>query len=399
MATTGRQWATPDAVRDRVRRRWDDGTLLRTFVRGETLNPVEVPLGGPRASEIGDRLGEVQDWVAELERGGRDGARYELRYKEIGGRTFGRNRVPTHAVVSGLEQAWTLLGVRDEVAAFEKMVAAAPDERVHDWLLARPLVALGHADEWPTLLAAYRWLESARGSGRYLRQIDAPGVDTKFVEARRSVLAAMLGVSGQSASFLTDLGLRTKPEYVRIRFAESTAPVHVSEVSVRVDELDGLGMSFASAVVVENEITYLTLPVPDEGVVIWGRGFDVARLGRWQALHHSAVYYWGDLDTHGFAILHRLRSHLPQTRSFLMDAETLHTHSRRWGSESRPTSAELTRLTAEEAAVYDDLVSDRFGERVRLEQERIDWGWALERMPHSSSSYGHGRGAIYPGGY
>lgn len=35
----------------------------------------------------------------------------------------------------------------------------------------------------------------------------------------------------------------------------------------------------------------------------------------------------------------------------------------------------LTRLTAEESAVYDDLRSDRLAPRLRLEQERVGFGW------------------------
>ncbi len=385
MAAATRRWATPETVRDKVRRRWDDGTLLRTLAEDQPVAPIEVPLAGPRASEIGDRLGEIQDWIGALEAGSRGGARYELRYKTIGGRAVGRNQIPTHAVVARLAQAWDLLGVRAQVAAFEQMMISAPDQRVREWVLARPVPALGHHAEWSQLLTAYRWLDAARGSGKYLRQIDAPGVDTKFVEARRSVLADLLGVSRQAGPFLTDLGLRTKPEHVRIRLAASIAPIPVSELSVRVGELDDLDVRFITAVVVENEITYLTLPVPADGVVIWGKGFDVARLGRWAALQEAEVHYWGDLDTHGFAILHRLRTHLPHTRSFLMDSETFHAHRDRWGRESSPTSASLDLLTAGEAAVYDDLVSDRFGEQVRLEQERVNWVWTLDRLPYDWS--------------
>ncbi|MGQ0845264.1 MAG: Wadjet anti-phage system protein JetD domain-containing protein [Sporichthyaceae bacterium] len=91
----------------------------------------------------------------------------------------------------------------------------------------------------------------------------------------------------------------------------------------------------------------------------------------------------GDLDTHGFAILDRLRAHLPQTTSFLMDRRTLLAHRERWGAEDRPTAARLTRLTAEEHDLYADLVADRLGDRVRLEQERIDWALALDRLPYS----------------
>ena len=409
-------WATPETIRAKVRRRWDDGTLLRATATDQVMDPLEIPLTGPRASEVGDRLGEVQEWASSLVRGGRDGARYELRYKTIGGRTVGRNQIPSHAVVSRFEQAWDLLGVRAEVAQFEQMVAAAPDPRVRDWLLAKPATALGHAAEWPRLMAAYRWLDAARGSGRYLRQVAAPGVDTKFVEGRRAVLADLLGVSRQAGAFLDELGLRTKPEYVRIRLAGSVssgvfAPpaAHspnapdssdsvvravtpdsvvraVSELTVRADELDALNTPFSTAVVVENEVTFLTLPAPADGIVIWGRGFDVARLGRWSALRSAELHYWGDLDTHGFAILHRLRSHLPQAQSFLMDSDTLHAHRERWGREATPTTATLDGLTPAEAAVYDDLVSDRFAERVRLEQERIDWEWVIQRLPYRAAT-------------
>ncbi len=64
-----------------------------------------------------------------------------------------------------------------------------------------------------------------------------------------------------------------------------------------------------------------------------------------------------------------------------MDDATLLAHRERWVREASPTSAALPRLTPRERAVYDGLVADRWGERVRLEQERIDWGWALARWP------------------
>jgi hypothetical protein len=37
------------------------------------------------------------------------------------------------------------------------------------------------------------------------------------------------------------------------------------------------------------------------------------------------------------------------------------------------SSAELTRLTEEEQQLYRDLKQQRWGQNVRLEQERIDW--------------------------
>ena len=386
MPPAPRRWRTPADIRAAVERRWKDGSLLRAHAQGEDFPVVDLPLNGPRAGEIGDRLGEVQEWMTSLEAGSRAGARYGLVHTEVGGRAVGRNRLPARAVVGDFAQAWALLGVRDDVAAYEGMLAAADEETdraARAWLLAKPLTALRYAPEWTQILAAYHWLSAARGSGRYLRQIDAPGVDTKFVENRRGVLAALLGVSGTAAGFLRDLGLAVKPEYLRLRVAPGLLDLPATELSLRCEELPGLDLPIRTAVIVENEVTYLTVPVPGDGVVIWGAGFDVARLGRWPALAGAEVHYWGDLDTHGFAILHRLRAHLPRVSSFLMDEKTLLAHRDRWGSESAPTRVALGLLTPAEAAVYDDLVTDRHGERIRLEQERIDWAWVLGRLPGS----------------
>lgn len=90
----------------------------------------------------------------------------------------------------------------------------------------------------------------------------------------------------------------------------------------------------------------------------------------------------GDIDTHGFAILDRLRAWMPAARSVLMDRETLLAHRDRWVAEDRPASSNLTRLTPDEQDVYADLVEDRLAERVRLEQERIDWSWVEERLAY-----------------
>lgn len=48
--------------------------------------------------------------------------------------------------------------------------------------------------------------------------------------------------------------------------------------------------------------------------------------------------------------------------------------------EPRHTAAELTHLTPTEFDLYRDLVTDRFAERIRLDQEYVDWRWVLDRL-------------------
>jgi hypothetical protein len=63
-----------------------------------------------------------------------------------------------------------------------------------------------------------------------------------------------------------------------------------------------------------------------------------------------------------------------------MDRETLLQHAGLWVRESDPYDGELLRLTSIERALYDDLRYQRLGERVRLEQERISYGWLRQAL-------------------
>jgi hypothetical protein len=379
-------WTTPEVIRASVRRRWDDGALLRALARREPFPEISLRVRGPRPSELGDDLGAVQSWVAALEQGSqvRGRSRYTLAYTAVGGRVVGRNSLPHRATLTSYEQAWSLLGVTAEVAAYEhvlELVSAEP--RVSAWVVEHPLRALEVAGDWPALLAAYRWLDEQRGSGRYLREVNAPGVDTKFLERRRPLLSALLGSPPGAAAFVAALGLRSKPQTVRLRFGpgQLAMPPWLTEAVLRLDELAAADLSVETAVIIENEITYLSVPVPTDGVVLWGKGFEVDRVASLPWLRAADVHYWGDLDTHGFAILNQLRAWLPQARSFLMDRDTLLAHRARWGREDSPGRAVLDRLTPDEHALYADLVTDRFGDAVRLEQERVDWAWVREHLP------------------
>jgi hypothetical protein len=375
-------WTTPEDIAARVKRRWDDGSLLRAHANGAPFDPIEVPLRGPRPSQVGDDIAASREWVAALDAGRRDDGRYTLQWQAIGGRQIGRNRLPIRAVVSSNEQAWALLGVTTLVRRFDELLALAHQHpRVREWVVDHPLRALELGHEMPQMIAAYVWLDRHRQSHRYLREISAPGVDTKFAERHRPVLAAMLDVSSTASGFLAGLGLRSKPGLVRLRPAPSLGlPAPLTELAVRSEELAQLRVRPRVAIVIENEISYLSIDVPEDGVVIWGKGFEVDSVGRLRWLTDADVLYWGDIDTHGFAILDRLRAWLPLARSVLMDRETLLAHRDRWVIEDRPAKSVLTRLTSDERDLYSDLVSEGFGERVRLEQERIGWQWVGQRL-------------------
>ncbi|MEI2778159.1 MAG: Wadjet anti-phage system protein JetD domain-containing protein [Tetrasphaera sp.] len=396
-----RGWTTSADIAARVRRRWDDGSLLTAYAAGAPCPRVEVPIRGPAVREIGAELAAVREWSARLVRDSGEGAAYGLTLREVGGRAIGRNTIPARAGVESFEQAWRLLGVGAQVARFDAVreVTASREPRLVGWVARNPLRALAVADEWPRLVAAVAWLAGNGGRGWYVRQITAAGVDTKFVAAHRGLIAALLDELlatdpaapadhiDQSRSRGAGFAARysfAEPEplvHVRVDAGFAGLPPPVTEAAFRLDELARLRTSARRVVIVENQVTYLAVPVPAEGVVVWGAGFSAGRLGRVPWIRAAAsVIYSGDIDTHGFAILSLLRAGVPHASSLLMDRDTLLAHRDRWGHEPSPTRARLDRLTDIEQVLYQELVEDVHGSAVRLEQERIAWDWVEQEL-------------------
>jgi hypothetical protein len=105
-----------------------------------------------------------------------------------------------------------------------------------------------------------------------------------------------------------------------------------------------------------------------------GLGYGATVLGELPFLKDLTCLYWGDLDTHGFAILNSVRKCLPKLKSILMDEQTLLAHESLWGLEQNPyTGSQLSSLTSEEEELYKSIKDGKWGKNIRLEQERIAW--------------------------
>lgn len=365
-------------------RKWRSGTLLAAAAEGSDWEPISVPLRGPAPGQIGELLADVRQWVAEWQQAGTGPLRIE--YKRVGGRHVGSNEIPCRAWIDGYDQAWALLGVQGEVRRFAALAAstemACP--RLVPWMLRRPVKTLQLSGVWERLVATVGWLGEHQEAGMYLRQVDVPGVDTKFIERHRGVLGELLDlqldperINGGAKDFEDRYGFRRKPAYVRFRSTGGLAG-RFSELTVRAQEFDSAPPGVSRVYVVENEITYLAFPLTGADIVIFGGGYAVPVLQPLEWLTGLDLIYWGDIDTHGFVILNRLRQRFPHTRSMLMDRATLLAHRDHWVTEPSPSSLDLEFLDAEEAALYDDLRVGALARSIRLEQERISYA-AIER--------------------
>ncbi|HYO85787.1 MAG TPA: Wadjet anti-phage system protein JetD domain-containing protein [Dermatophilaceae bacterium] len=387
-------WTGPTQVRERARRRWDDGSLPRDYVLGKPCPCLDIPVRGPTPREIGHDLARVRQWQGALIVGGHDGRVYDVSMRTIGGRAIGRTAIPDRVTVTTYDQWWRLLGVTAEVRCLDEVLTRTRlgHGQLVEWVARRPLRAIDLSPVWPALLAATDWLVAQSGHGRYLREVSAPGVDTKFIERHQGVLAELLdcraGPQGsrtadRSRTFASRRGFREPQRLVHLRLDTSLGclPNNIDEAALPLRHAAGLGVTPQRVFVIENQVTFLSVPVPRGEVVVWGHGFDAHRLGDLPWLRAAAeVRYWGDIDTHGFVILSSLRARVPHLESVLMDRATLLAHRDRWVPEPSPAHGELRALSPPEQRLYHDLVEGVYGPAVRLEQERVDWAHCLRAL-------------------
>lgn len=377
-------WSTSADLRVQVQRRWDKGELLAELAAPGELFPLRLSLRGPTSNELSERFDEVRAWAAGLQQSA--GCRLVMR--EVRHRVIGQNSLPGEAWVDTLDDAFRLIGKARDARAFQALLAVTLERQpaLLPWLQRQPLRSLALTEVWPQLLDVVAWLQAHPRPDIYLRQVDLPGVHSKFIEAQRGVLSELLDLAlppqaitataSGAAQFAQRYGFRDKPPRVRLRFLGLEHRAWVSgadaDYTVSQEAFAKLAPDVRHVFITENEINFLAFPQAAGGLVVFGAGYGFDALAQAAWILHREVHYWGDIDTHGFAILDQLRAHIPQAQSFLMDRGTLLEHQALWTSEPQPTQRDLPRLNEAERRVYDDLRWRRLrDEPVRLEQERV----------------------------
>ncbi len=389
-------WSTPADIAAGVQRLWNSGALLAARLDGVALFPYEIRLRQPGVTVMGEQFELVRAWIAALKAGSMSerGHGYELRWRDINHRQLGRNSIPFAAVIPSEAEALRMIGHVSDARRFDALAVAtlASFPSLRPWVSAYPLKLLEHSDGWERILAVLCWFVAHPQPGIYLRQLDTHGVDTKFIEARKGLFAELLDQvlppqaivdAAGPRQFEARYGLLGKPPLIRFRMLDEDHYIGgLSDLSVPVTQFAALRTGVERVFVTENEINALAFPPVRSGMVVFGGGYGIERLTGIEWLHDREVVYWGDIDTHGFAILDRLRAVLPAVRSVMMDAATFQAHRHLWGSEDadKRFTGELARLTPGERELFLALRDNVLGERLRLEQERIAYAWVTSAI-------------------
>ena len=279
------------------------------------------------------------------------------------------------AAIAGLAEEWGVMRSRcaDLRAALvplsfstESVVAAL--QRHGGTIASLP------ARDFNVLAGVVEWLAKNPVSGRRVRELPIRGIDTKWLEHHRGLVEGLVrAVTGRDT-----LGLTAAPRMVRVRAVDAALSIGgLADVTAPVVELASLPLNPGVVLITENLETMLALPNLPGVAAIHGSGYAVDRIAELPWATSSRVLYWGDLDSHGFAILNRARAAGLELESVLMDAATLQVHRDLWVPEPQPFTGELTRLTPGESATFALLATEGYP---RLEQERIPWAYALDAL-------------------
>lgn len=372
----------PDEIRRMLETRY--ARQRAAWFLGEGEWPLALPLGAPSEAEAARAFEAVRAWTAAW-RGWKGPG--EIAWTERRWGRLGVQQLPERISFASAAEVATVLGQgalwtramdrRDQLLA--RWPALAPELPRHlPWCLDATDVEI----ERTTALLA--WLQANPASGLYPRQLPVPGVDTKWLESCQGRITALVralrGMPDDTRDLHDLCGLRRVAPVLRVRLLDPALRARfggLGDIAAPVEQWAQSDLPAARVFIVENIQTGLAFGDLPGAALILGLGYAVDALGQLPWLARVPVHYWGDLDTHGFAILDRARAHVPHIASLLMDEDSLLAHRPLWGREDRPSPAEtLSRLSPEEQALYTGLRQNRWADRLRLEQERIPWDFA-----------------------
>ncbi len=188
---------TPEGIRERARKLWRTGRPMVSLLPGaEPLFPHPVPFRKPTAREWLNEFAKLRSTVETLERESKNvrGIGYSIEFREAAHQKLGIQRIPDRIFFESVEDIAALADERTALGRFRALAALVEshEPRLLTWLRARPFAALDSGPDFPTMLAVAARFQSAPRPDCFARELGIPGVDGKFIETHRAVLAEWL---------------------------------------------------------------------------------------------------------------------------------------------------------------------------------------------------------------
>lgn len=367
---------------------------LSSCISGESIFPKSIRSDKkPSKREIASLMKEL---VPLLERSkDKLGFGYKVHLKTVKSSRMAEQQLPEEIVFETETDYLKFLRKESEVTRFRENTTRVLSEfpQLKDWIVKQPQKIIDNNDKWDDILEVLNYFSSNPKPNLYLRELPIQ-VHTKFVEQNKFIIEELLTflisehINHSGKSFEERFHLKYYEPYFHIRILDLDIARHyfsgLTDIGIKPSELAALQLPVDRVIIMENKQNYknvdnfLSIPHLKGTIALFGSGFHSGGLKNVLWLKEKQIYYWGDIDLHGFEILSALRFHFPHVQSFLMDEETFDKHTTELvdGKESR--SNIVSGLTEGEMQLY--LKLKTMSVKNRLEQEKILHEYVLNKI-------------------
>lgn len=373
---------TPTEIKKKAENHYS--AYLQSIVEGTSFFPFVIA-GNKRPDDETVRFeAELTDLMSHSK--DKKGHGYTIEFQTVKTKQHGMQGVPTSISFQTESDYLKYLAKEKEASRFKadlmKILAAFPELKA--WISKCPTKLIGN--DWDDLLKVCTYFKSTPQPNLYIRELPIQ-VHTKFIERNKGIIKELLDiliadyVDQDEKDFESRFHLKYDEPIVRFRILDQSISHQlfsdIEDISIPISQFKKLVLPVQSVYVVENKINMLSFPLIKKSIVIWGHGFGIDILKEAEWLREKDIFYWGDLDAHGFQILSEIRTHFPKVKSFLMDRETFDKFF--VGDKGKETNVEKELcLTPEENEMFQYLKESN----QRLEQEKIPYDYALTRIPN-----------------
>jgi hypothetical protein len=376
---------TPQDIRAKALRHWNSYAYHRMFLSGVTWQALDIQFGKPSGRELLNEFASISKSLHDLQASAKAtlGYGYQIDFEPVDHRQLGAQHLPGRIYFDSEQDYLRFIGKVREATQFKQLAqqtfAQYPTlaEVLHD----KPRMLLDNLAVWCKLLSVVTWFIAHPRPDIFIRQIDLPGIDSKFIEQHKIQLTVLLDVLLPPSSILREaksfelrFGLRFDQHLIRFRVLDTTLSLAgLTDLTLPLQDFSQLKLPIENVFITENKVNGLAFPDFSNSVVIFSLGYGIGSLDEAGWLKNKRIIYWGDLDTHGFAILSRLRASYSHVESMLMDSATLAVNRNLCVAEASPVKEIPQYLTVAERDTFNLLLSSD-GISLRLEQERIPFG-------------------------
>lgn len=359
--------------------------FLRSVVAGDSFVRMSIPCDKKPSKDLAEYDSELKNILSQSKE--KKGFGYSILWQNVKSKTLGEQDLPKEIYFETEIDFLRFLRKESEVAQFrndiDSILTTFPI--LKDWCGKYPLKVVENSIQWTDILKVLNYFQKNPCPNLYIRELPIK-VHTKFIEQNKGLLRELLDiiisdfVNIDESRFEARYNLKFEEPIVRFRILDKAFSYKyfsgADDISLPISQFKNIDIPLDVVYIVENKMNMLTFPNMANSIVMWGQGFGVDIMKDVEWMKAKKIYYWGDLDVHGFQILSEIRTHFNQVESFLMDSDTFDKFFE--GDKGSETNVEKELcLTLEEKRMFQNLKESN----LRLEQEKIPFEYALVRIP------------------